>query len=65
MWKFWLLILTLMVSGCQSEQLNEAATDTQLVQNQTPSKSWKVKPGSVHDGDTFRAIATVTGEEIG
>jgi hypothetical protein len=54
-----------MVSGCQSEQLNEAATDTQLVQNQTPSKSWKVKPGSVHDGDTFRAIATVTGEEIG
>ena len=31
---------------------------------QTPSKSWRVKPGSVHDGDTFRAIADVTGEEI-
>jgi len=64
MWKFWLLILTLMVSGCQSEQLNEAATDSQLVQNQTPSKTWRVKAGSVHDGDSFRAIADVTGEEI-
>jgi endonuclease YncB( thermonuclease family) len=64
MWKFWLLILTLIVSGCQSEQLREAVQDSQVTEAQTPSKSWRVKPGSVYDGDTFRAIATVTGEEI-
>ena len=63
MWKFWLLT-AIVLSGCQSEQLREAATDSQLVQNQTPSKTWRVKPGSVHDGDTFRAIADVTNEEI-
>ncbi len=35
-----------------------------LTRNETPSKTWRVKPGSVHDGDTFRAIASVTNEEI-
>ena len=64
MWKFWLLILTVTVSGCQSPQFKEAVIDSQIIEAQTPSKSWRVKPGSVYDGDTFWAIADVTNEEV-
>ncbi len=63
MWKFWLLILTVTVSGCNSiaPWLREAAIDSQVTQARTASKIWRVKAGSVYDGDTFRAvIETIT-----
>jgi endonuclease YncB( thermonuclease family) len=55
----WLLLALL--SGCQMLQAL-APGQTPSKQAITPSKNWRVKPGSVHDGDTFRAIAG--GEEI-
>lgn len=64
MQKIWLLILTVIVSGCNSPWLKEAVIDSQVTQARTASKIWRVKPGSVYDGDTFRAIADFTGEEI-
>jgi endonuclease YncB( thermonuclease family) len=48
----WLLLALL--SGCQALQT--------VAFSQIPSQTWRVKPGSVHDGDTFRAVAG--GEEI-
>jgi endonuclease YncB( thermonuclease family) len=61
------LVLSLFVAtttACNQEQMREIAENTMVTQNRTPDKTWRVKPGSVHDGDTFRAVADVTNEEI-
>jgi endonuclease YncB( thermonuclease family) len=34
------------------------------LESSEPVKTWRVKAGSVHDGDTFRAVADLTNEEI-
>ena len=34
------------------------------LESSEPIKTWRVKAGSVHDGDTFRAVADLTNEEI-
>jgi endonuclease YncB( thermonuclease family) len=63
MWKFSLSV-AIVLSGCSLSHFREAVIDFQVMEVDTPSKTWRVKPGSVYDGDTFRAIADVTGEEI-
>jgi len=45
-------------------QFKSSLIHFQVVQAQNPSQTWKVKSGSVYDGDTFRAIAVGNGEEI-
>jgi hypothetical protein len=45
------------ITACSQEQMQEIAENTMVTENRTPDKIWRVKPGSVHDGDTFRAIA--------
>jgi endonuclease YncB( thermonuclease family) len=62
----WLILslCTTMISACSQEQMQEMASNAMVIQNRTPDKTWRVKPGSVHDGDTFRAVADVTNEEI-
>ncbi|MBD2652772.1 thermonuclease family protein [Synechocystis sp. FACHB-383] len=52
------------ITACNQEQMQEMVENTMVTENQTPDKTWRVKPGSVHDGDTFRAVADVTNEEI-
>jgi endonuclease YncB( thermonuclease family) len=47
-----------------SEGAKESINAQMTPKSRTPDKTWRVKPGSVHDGDTFRAIADVTNEEI-
>lgn len=62
----WLILalFTMIITACSQGQLQEMASNTVVMEKQTPDKTWRVKPGSVHDGDTFRAIADVTNEEI-
>ncbi|WP_243418710.1 thermonuclease family protein [Synechocystis sp. PCC 6803] len=62
----WLILslCTTMITACSQKQMQEMASNTMVTQNRTPDKTWRVKPGSVHDGDTFRAVADVTNEEI-
>jgi endonuclease YncB( thermonuclease family) len=62
----WLIlaIFTMSITACSQGQLQEMASNTVVTEKQTPDKTWRVKPGSVHDGDTFRAVADMTNEEI-
>jgi endonuclease YncB( thermonuclease family) len=62
----WLILalFTMIITACSQEQLQEMASNTVVTGNKSPDKTWRVKPGSVHDGDTFRAVADVTNEEI-
>jgi endonuclease YncB( thermonuclease family) len=67
MYKNLWLVLALFAAtttACSQEQMQEMAENTMVTENKTPDKTWRVKPGSVHDGDTFRAVADVTNEEI-
>jgi endonuclease YncB( thermonuclease family) len=59
-----LSLLATMITACSQEQMRKIAENTMVTENRTPDKTWRVKPGSVHDGDTFRAVADVTNEEI-
>jgi endonuclease YncB( thermonuclease family) len=63
---FWLVLalFAATTTACSQEQMQEMAENTMVTENRTPDKTWRVKPGSVHDGDTFRAVADVTNEEI-
>ena len=54
MWKFWLLIPILLITGC-SLMAGEV---------RTTGAEWELVKGSVYDGDTFRVLNAKTGEEV-